>query len=136
MDIATVSVIASALVAIAGLLAPALNEALKWRRERQGSIVEAVGRSAVACLKQLAVFRTGNIIEATGRPSAAELADLIAAIYDWEQTIWPLLDPPAKKRAEALRTAIENGDWKSLYNDSSIMAKELLEVTALAKARA
>lgn len=62
--VAIVSVVSSAMVAVAGVLLPIINDARKWSRETKLKTLDAVDARSVALLKLLSAFRSGRVSEA------------------------------------------------------------------------
>ncbi len=132
LDVATVSVISSGIVAIIGMIVPmlasALAESRKWTRERRAREYERLDTASRELIDQLGIIRSGWVHEATGGTWHQTYAKCIAAFYAFEQVVWPRCEPAEQARLENLRNSIERADSQALYDCVPKLIREIVEI--------
>lgn len=114
MDAALVSVITSGLVAILSLVVPIIIDYRKSERESKSAKVDALNRTTLDLLAQLAHFRYriwADIEESAAKPLQQITSELRSKHYAWERSIWSALNQAEKARVKFLRTKFENTSW-------------------------
>jgi hypothetical protein len=110
MDAAVVSVIASAIVAVAALLIPLLTalvgDSLKWRQERRLAREEKLEKSTLELLNRLADFWTGDPSYASAARQDKSYHDVLNRFYSWETAIWSFCKEAERQQVTQLRSRI------------------------------
>jgi hypothetical protein len=138
-DIAVISIISLAIVAIASLLGPFLSrfviDYVKWKREANAAEMQKIDEKTVELLEILSQYRSGNVVLAAGRPVEETYSKILGQYYAWERVIWSRCKDPDRERVKLLRTRFENGNFQSLFDAGPLMANEILALAHIASER-
>jgi hypothetical protein len=110
--VAIVSIIASGIVAISGVILPPLinylHERRKWDREQKSKRIEKIETVTDSLLGALSFFRGNTVQEFTHEMEYSDkYRELLHIYYKWEQAVWIYFYPSTHSLYE-LRKKIEN----------------------------
>lgn len=139
MDTATVSVIVSGCVAIAGLLFPLVfglfTDWFKWRRERNAANAERVNSVTVELLETLSKFLSREVLDRAPEIAQEAYSDLLRRYYAWERVISPHCHPLDRARLRELRADIEARNYVVLESEGPRLANNILGFADVASGR-